>query len=179
MKQFVLALFLGAASAHAPHSVNLFATGDYLAAMNVMGDDYFTAPTNQEALQLADPSPIKKNKKDIANKEVRPDVWSVVNKMVEPTAYRRSAEAPPTQKEQWKEAGWGNPSPKEASDKTKKSSEKKEEREEKSATEAKPVKKTSDFEDDALEPKKEVPEDEKDIQIQKVLYDSQNQLWRF
>ena len=99
--------------------------------------------------------------------------------MVEPVAYRRSKEAPPTQKEEWKAAGWGNPSPKAVADKVKKSQETTEE-DGKSATEAKPVKKEPEFEDDHLEPKKEEPvEDEAKVQIQRVLYDGQNHLWRF
>ena len=188
MKQFVLALFLGVTSAHAPQSVNYFATGmngdeDLGEDITMKGDKFHYmqtgAPTNQEALQLADPRPDAHQKKDIANKEVRPDVWYEVNKMVEPVAYRRSKEAPPTQKEEWKAAGWGNPSPKAVADKVKKSQETTEE-DGKSATEAKPVKKEPEFEDDHLEPKKEEPvEDEAKVQIQRVLYDGQNHLWRF
>ena len=61
MKQYILALFLGATAAHAPHSVSYFATGmngdeDLGEDITMKGDKFHYiqsgAPTNQEALQL-------------------------------------------------------------------------------------------------------------------------------
>jgi len=106
-----MALFLGASSAHAPHSVSLFATGmngdeDLSEDITMKGDKFHYmqvgAPTNQEALQLFANPPEKvlemdpkygrtytsfyaqQKSKGINNGEVRPDVWFEVSKMIDP-----------------------------------------------------------------------------------------------
>jgi len=44
-----------------------------------------------------------KHTHDIANKEVRPDVWVTVHKMIDPVAHWRGKKAPKTDYEPW----WG------------------------------------------------------------------------
>jgi hypothetical protein len=49
----------------------------------------------------------QKSKKDIANKEVRPDVWVTVHKLIDPVAHWRGKKAPKSNYEDW----WGEGPP--------------------------------------------------------------------
>ena len=128
------------------------------------------------------------NAKDIANGEVRPDVWVEVHKMVNPTSNWRSQEAPkstyipsPPAAGPAQEPEAPNPTPKEVDEKIKKDKaapeESKEERDAKK--EAKPVKKPNpDHEEGDLEPPKEAEKPTEELAVQ-VLYDRVNHLWRY
>ena len=131
---------------------------------------------------------LDKEKNDIANAEVRPDVWVEVHKMVNPTSNWRTQEAPKSTYEPYYPPGtgpvekaWKNPTPKEVEDKIKKEKAAPEETKEEADAkkEAKPVKKPNpDHEDGDLDPPKadEAPKDDLSVQ---VLYDRVNHLWRY
>merc|ERR1712178_283877 len=60
-------------------------------------------PNGSEVTFPAAPSLYQQNKADIANKEVRPDVWVTVHKMIDPVAHWRGNKAPKSKFEPW----WG------------------------------------------------------------------------
>ena len=102
MKSFVLALFLGAASAYAPQSASLFATG--MNGDEDLGEDITMKGDKFHYTQVAVPRNLAPKprlnqvyNRDINNGEVRPDVWFEVSKMVDPVSQRRAA-GPPTTK---------------------------------------------------------------------------------
>merc|ERR1740117_731815 len=102
-------------------------------------------------------------KSDIANHEVRPDVWVEVHKMINPTSVHRAPEAPPSTYQASPPPGGydaepeaANPTPKEVDDKAKKAATPEEQ---KSAKKAEPVKKTPENEDGDLDPPKHEEEE--------------------
>merc|ERR1719183_3360990 len=123
---------------------------------------------------------------DIANHEVRPDVWVEVHKMINPTSNWRTQEAPKSTYEPYSPAGtgpkekeWANPTAKEVEDKIKKAKAVPEETKEEADAkkEAKPVKKPNpDYEGDDLAEPKESEEPKEELALQTVLYDSVNHL---
>jgi len=128
--------------------------------------------------------------RDIANKEVRPDVWHTVNKMINPVPLWRSPEPPkptyipsPPAGGYAKEADAPNPSPKEVDDNVKKAKAVPEETDEekKAKKEPVPVKKTPENEPGDLDPPKHddyEDEDDKKAAFLGVEYDIENKLWR-
>jgi hypothetical protein len=139
----------------------------------------------ESAVQLEKPTQTK----DIANSEVRPDVWVEVHKMINPTSNWRTQEAPKSTYEPYSPAGtgpkekeWANPTAKEVADKIKKDKAVPEETKEEADAkkEAKPVKKPNpDYEGDDLAEPKESEEPKEELALQTVLYDSVNHLWRY
>ena len=129
------------------------------------------------------------SKNDIANGEVRPDVWVEVHKMINPASNWRTQEAPKSTYEPYsppgtgkKEKDWPNPSAKEVAKKIEKDKAPPEETKEEADAkkEAKPVKKPNpESEEGDLDPPKhdeEAPAE--DLKVQ-VFYDRVNSLWRF
>jgi len=126
---------------------------------------------------------------DIANHEVRPDVWVEVHKMINPASVHRAPNPPkptyvpsPPAGGYAKEADAPNPTPKEAGDHEKEAKAVPEltEEEMKAKREAgKPKKQDPESEAGDLDPPKHDDEDEDDKKEAFVQYDSENQLWRF
>ena len=66
------------------------------AALNIQSAE---APVSAQTLpQAADQQTPPNGKRDIANKEVRPDVYKTVVKMIDPVPERRRSKPPPKQK---------------------------------------------------------------------------------
>lgn len=133
-------------------------------------------------------------KNDIANKEVRPDVWVEVHKMINPASVHRAPNPPkptyipaPPAGGYPKEPEAPNPTPKEADEHEKKAKAPPEPTEEevKAKKEPVPVKKEPDNEPGDLDPPVHEEADEDDDKGKKkgkdgafIMYDAQNNLWR-